>query len=432
MAKGYVPMASNLTTIGFPSATILWAPPSVFEQRNIEMQFACSDQYVKRLDRVVALVTDDDEGCVCVFVGSKDRSYHILAELERKLNEALQTVDVMHVHGSLDKNEKYWFIRFFCAGINIPELRAKILLATAAANVGIDHHLVILVLNLGWTRDLCTYFQQRGRGGRVADMECICIQMGSLQSHVEIVFQIHTTRADAELDDAAVAHDAALVGVNSAISPRRSSTGATTQQPTLDYNVQAGVNLTTCQKRMAVIRARKELLEVLQFHCLNFGCQHVRGEQFMACGELCMPLPPNAGTPCKTKCPICTGEWGKIFRRVHKGQIIRFLESDTFSRQVHLLEVRGDNIEDILRKGDEKWRIEAIYGRKTVEKCNIYGLFLQLTVTGILELNHATRGLSWSLGRSPDPTDTRERVLNYKIDSKFDGICRSFLIHLFN
>ena len=152
--------------------------------------------------------------------------------------------------------------------------------------------------------------------------------LGSLRSHVEIVFQIYTTRADAELDDAAVAQDAALVGVNSAISPRRSSPNTTTQQPTLDRNVPAGVVLTTCQKRMAIIRARKELLEVLQFHCLNFVCQHVRRKQFMACGELSMPMPPDAGTPCQTKCPVCTGEWHKIFRRVHKEQVIRFLESE--------------------------------------------------------------------------------------------------------
>ena len=84
--------------------------------------------------------------------------------------------------------------------------------------------------------------------------------------------------------------------------------------------------------------------------------------------------------------------------------------------------MKGNNIEDILRKEDEKWRIEAIYGRKTTKKFNIDGLFLQLTATGILELNHSSRGLSWSLGRSPDPADKRERILNYKIDSKWNGI----------
>ena len=149
MAKGYVLIVLSLTTTGLPPAAILWAPPVVFEQQNIEMQFPCSDQYVKRLDDVVKLVTDDDEGGFGVFVGSKDRSYHILAELERKLNESLQTVDVIHVQESLNKNKKYWFIRLFCANITIPELRAKIFLAAAAANVGIDHHLVVLVLNLG-------------------------------------------------------------------------------------------------------------------------------------------------------------------------------------------------------------------------------------------------------------------------------------------
>ena len=118
VAKGYVPIVASLTIIGLHPAAILWAPQVAFDQRNIEMQFACSDQYVKRLDGVVKLVTDEDEECVCVFIGSKDCSYHILTELERKLNEALRTADDIHVHRSLNNNEKYWssFSSAYCNG----------------------------------------------------------------------------------------------------------------------------------------------------------------------------------------------------------------------------------------------------------------------------------------------------------------------------
>ena len=90
------------------------------------------------------------------------------------------------MHGSLAKEEKYWFIRILCAGIDKEDFRGRILLATSAANVGIDNQLVTLVLCIGWCRDLCTYFQQRGRGGRDPTMQATFLQLGSSQSFVSL------------------------------------------------------------------------------------------------------------------------------------------------------------------------------------------------------------------------------------------------------
>ena len=63
--------------------------------------------------------------------------------------------------------------------------------STSAANVGIDNELAKYVLQLGWPRDLCTYFQQRGRAGRVAAMQAVCILLGSVSSFLTVMFQIH-------------------------------------------------------------------------------------------------------------------------------------------------------------------------------------------------------------------------------------------------
>ena len=175
MTKEYVGLLSALTTIGLPPSSIQWASHEDFQQRNISMEFLCSSQYTRNLDKVVTFMKEDDTHAACVFVGSKAKSHHLLHELERKLDEALLTVDVIHVHGSLSKEEKYWLIRIFCAKINVDELCSRILLATSAANVGIDNELAKYVLQLGWPRDLCTYFQQRGRAGRVAAMQDVCI-----------------------------------------------------------------------------------------------------------------------------------------------------------------------------------------------------------------------------------------------------------------
>ncbi len=65
----------------------------------------------------------------------------MLANLEKKLDKVLLTMGVVHVHGLLDKNKKYWFIRIFFAGIDEVDMRTKILLAKSVGDVGIDNHL---------------------------------------------------------------------------------------------------------------------------------------------------------------------------------------------------------------------------------------------------------------------------------------------------
>ena len=81
------------------------------------MEFRCSADYTKRLDDVVDFGREDDVHFACVFIGSKNKSLKVRLELERKLDEALLKIDIVHVHESLSKDEKYWFILIFCQGI---------------------------------------------------------------------------------------------------------------------------------------------------------------------------------------------------------------------------------------------------------------------------------------------------------------------------
>jgi hypothetical protein len=81
-----------------------------------------------------------------------------MLDLERKLNTALQSLDGVHIYGSLHMPENC------CANINVPQLCANIIIVAAATNVGIDNLSVNLARNLGWMRNLFIYFQQRRRG----------------------------------------------------------------------------------------------------------------------------------------------------------------------------------------------------------------------------------------------------------------------------
>ena len=245
MTKKYVGLISDLTEIGLPPASVQWASFGDFEQRNIDMQFVCSNATTKKLDTVVDFLKGDDVHCACVFVGSREKSHKLNFELERKLDEALLGVDVIHVHGSLDPKEKYWFIRIFCAKIDVPELCAKVLLSTPAADVGIDNALVKFILVAGWPRDLCSYFQRRGRAGRVSGLESTIIQMGSVVSYVSIIFQICTTTAATTLDED-VALDQAVTVANSAVKAKKPTQFA---KKDTKYDLTHHQRKTTCHQR---------------------------------------------------------------------------------------------------------------------------------------------------------------------------------------
>ena len=191
MRHNYVHLAASLTMLSLPPTALLWVKADDFAQRNISIEFHCNFAHTMRLDLVADFVKNDPTHFACVFVPSKAVSFVLQDNLEQKLDKAHVRVGVLHVHDSLAKEEKYWFIRIFYAGIDEEEFRGRILLATSAANAGIDNQLVTLVLGVGWCHDLCTYFQQRGRGGRDPTMQAKFLQLGSIQSYVSLVFQMY-------------------------------------------------------------------------------------------------------------------------------------------------------------------------------------------------------------------------------------------------
>ena len=122
------------------------------------------------------------------------------------------------MHGSLAKEEKYWFIRIFCAGIDEEDFRGRILLVASAANVGIDNQLVTLVLGVGWCRGLCTYFQQRGRGGCDPTMQEKFEQLGYIQSYVSCMVQLYSLSVNNEDNKQPLGE---VDGLNAAVLPVR-------------------------------------------------------------------------------------------------------------------------------------------------------------------------------------------------------------------
>jgi len=85
------------------------------------------------------------------------------------------------------------------------------------------------------------------------------------------------------------------------------------------------------------------------------------------------------------------------------------------------LEADKDNLVDILWK-EEKSRVEGIFGKKSVTKFNVGGLFLQLIANGIIILKKKQCGmhLEWRVKEIADPDSSDDDyILASEIDSNW-------------
>ena len=66
----------------------------------------------------------------------------------------------------MDKHEKFAFIRLYTSAVKMANLDPRLLVATAAANTGIDQVHLVHVLRVGLPRCITTMLQERGRNAR--------------------------------------------------------------------------------------------------------------------------------------------------------------------------------------------------------------------------------------------------------------------------
>ena len=417
----YVQLLTSLTTIAFPPNTILRGPPADFAQRNISTIFVNrhSRDHTRQLDRVVTFVKDNPLHSACVFCVSKQRSYHLAVKLEEKLDKAKldQNVDVIHVHGSLLPEEKYVLIRIFCQKHNLPHFAPRILLATAAANVGIDNHNVLYILMLGWPRDLCTYFQQRGRAARLLEQIAIAILVADVSSYLSIIYSIYTTTETSQLDDTGDDSNE-LVGINSAISPLKQKTKPSSNKTTS----KSLYKLSSTEQQALERRSLSEMIDLLRYHVLDVGCQSIRGELFLSSGELdCRDAISIDYRPCVSCCPICTKDWHKTFLPVHRIHVVRFLRH--MDRKLTPLNATEIDVVDLLWTDKyERWRLKDIFGTTNISKYNVDSLFLQLIATGMIVVTKIDGLLQWTVAERVHISNGRDFTLVCEETQSWVGI----------
>ena len=121
---------SSLTSVGFLLDKRVWADAEAFAQTNITMQHLVSSEYTKNLNHVIEYCRDNQSGGAFIFVNTKSLSHKLLPLLETKLAENDIAVDVVHVHGSLAKEEKLNLIKLLMKTMTVGDYNPNILLAS--------------------------------------------------------------------------------------------------------------------------------------------------------------------------------------------------------------------------------------------------------------------------------------------------------------
>ncbi len=156
----------------------------------------------------------------------------------------------------------------------------------------------------------------------------------------------------------------------------------TTTHPTITS--QQNYSTTTISKTQWALQSLQydELLEVIQFFCLDFGCLHLQAEHFLANGNLDW-LHQN-DDKCNDHCPMCTGSWRKVFVPICWSVLCSFFESGVFLENMPMVLSPCASLSDIIWKSDF-WK-QKIYPQhhKHLCKATINALFLSLAAAQII------------------------------------------------
>lgn len=400
----------------------IWPGRDHFEQRSIDHVYYTrggNNPYQLCVKAVVDLITTTADAYALVFTTLESNSIRILESIEKALNKAKCEVYFVHVSGSKDKHTKFTLLQLLNEQSN-PLIRGMV--ATGAANTGIDLKNVQLAVRCGVPPDMITYLQERGRLAREEGAVGKFIVLANIDSVAEQLWLIHNP-AKKEREDSEEAQS--FIGANSALftdggrdAARRKGKGANEERLLKEEN-----KLKPRGQEIRKIRERAEnmLYDVLVYLFLNKGCQHVIAEQFCAEGKLQGADPSVA--PCGDSCPVCRQHnngkrvWDEIFHKMFKRQVIAFLES-RIVQDVFPLTVKDGSLANLLWNSDE-WVLK-IFGeqkKKKIQKHMVESAFLQLIAAKIIVAEYEAKGkvLKWVLNREGDS-------LCYKIDSYWTGI----------
>ena len=430
MPEQYIPILASLTNVQLPCDRILRGNKDHFKQRNIQFDYIVRDSPSSGIDRLVALITNkianenhEDFERVVVLTTLASNAIALEKTLKEKLNKAgCSDVDVVLVHGQLNKIEKFYLMRTFCGKREFKHFNPRILVTNGAGNTGIDSDRVTEILRAGLPMDLPTALQERGRLVRKDGMKgriTFVINTKSLLQCLHLLYGFVDTQKEGNDStdnntgyESAIKH-AALVSKEDKKSKKDDSYTQLKKKCTKE--IEEG-------KKSLVEKKRGMLLEVLQLFCLQRGCFHARAEKYLSSGKLSNI---DRTYNCDKKCSMCDGSWHKQHRTVVRKAIVSWFGSDDFNTHIPVSTETGKpSLADLLWNGDEKWlkSIFKVKKKSSLQKYNVECLMLSLIAAEIItwEVKANTGKIVWTLNKTVDEDGLEQKVYNY--DAYWDGI----------
>ena len=395
LPEQYLASLSRLTTLPFPPQCVIRGSLEDFMQREINLTQICCGKKAYAgagIDEAIDHLRKNAQSKLVLFTNSKRNSFKFVAALERKLDEAKLPVpvDVLHIHGSLLKMEKFWRVRLFCHKIgDSGDANLRALVGTSAVNVGIDNDAIDMVIRFEFPRDLATVFQECGRGSRRRHSKSTCLVMYDLQSfdYMMRLYLSPIKMSECDSDDKREFRAATMVVSPGGTSRQQSSTGGEAALSKKRFV------LSRAAKKRLNDRQVRELQEVSQFYCLNFGCQQIRKEHYLSTGILV--LRRHEGTACATSCAICSGAWHTIHRPVYQDSVTSFFQAKIGRDSMPFVSGNDKTVSSILW-GEAGW-IEKIFDEAAyeVKRSHVDAFFFSLIAAGILFMEPIANGARW-------------------------------------
>ena len=309
----------------------LWSTPTEFRQRNIVMDLHVGDQ-VKNcgLVEVVKVMKQESNARACVFVNFRSEAIKWSGVLEGLLSDELMRTAVLQINGDMDKSEKFAFIRLFVAAIKKGKFNPRVLVATAAANTGIDAPNLIWVLRVGIPRCLITLLQERGRNARELHTTGMYVVLTDWTIFAYLVLSILKNPPAGEGDEI---HDHFFV--NSMIgsqTPEKRRATAESQRKEKEKSPTAP--LSEANKAENVRIALDDLIDTLHLLFLPaHGCIHLRCETILSTGKNDLPGKYHQTyEPCGSQCYVCNKKYEKYTLPIVYEGTIEFLGSSHFGK----------------------------------------------------------------------------------------------------
>jgi hypothetical protein len=251
-------LSSLLTANSTIGDCVLRGLPIDFCQCKIDMKLEVCSNKGQFVSKGLLMVTDflqlNRDSSVIIFCNSRKQSQQFSLHLDKKLDQAKLSIDVININESLDKIDKFWRIRLFCDDHYRCQGQYRALVTTNASNVGIDKHSIALQVQFEWPPDLLTYFQERGRGSSSQVVRSSFILFGDFASFINLMSQLLMA---SKLDDGKSSCGNEVEGFNSAISPWKHGT--------MQQNAQKKYPLGPTGRRNLCKHTKLELHEVIHF-----------------------------------------------------------------------------------------------------------------------------------------------------------------------